>query len=480
VDAYLVAAGFALFGQYVWVIRLVQMVLYCLVVGTTILIANHISRRPYAGLLAGLFMALPTVNVLLYTTVSLGGYNEALLVGNLLILLAFRIKEGLSVPEDRQKTLIELFFWGLFSGLGIWANGLTLVYIIPTAFYIFGGYLSSLSVENEGRSLMFFGPRLLLTIAGMLLGSFPYWVYGIQNGWAHLFNELFGSAVSVESGKFLAQTLAHVINFSALGLPVLFGIRPPWEVRWLIFPLIPFVLAFWGWVFFRVIRLLRQKIITASLPILLGWISLLLILAFVFTPFGVDPSGRYFLPIYVMMAITAGIVCVHRYSFNPMWGVIIILVFHILSTLQCAVKDPPALTTQFYAPTIIDHQYDQALIKFLVEEEENFGYSNYWVSYPIAFLSEEMLIYVPRLPYHLDMRYTERDDRYEPYDDIVNDSGRVAYITTNNPELDIFLQNAFDDKEIDYQEKLIGDYHIFYALSETVRPQDLGLGITRE
>jgi hypothetical protein len=480
VDAYLVAAGFALLGQQVWVIRLVQVVLYGMVVGTTIYIAYRISRRSYSALIAGLFMALPTVNVMLYTTVSLGGYNEALLVGNILIILVIRIKEELGVPEKRRNSLIALFFWGLFSGLGIWANGLSIVYIIPTALYILWGFMASPSVKIDRISLKFVMPRLLIIITGVLLGSFPYWLYGIQNGWGSLFHELFGSAVSVESGSLLTQSLAHLINFLALGLPVLFGIRPPWEVRWLVFPLIPFVVAFWGWVLYRVVQLVRNKSIDSSIPILLGGISFLLIMAFIFTPFGVDPSGRYFIPVNVILVVMVGIAVGYRGRFNPVWGVVVILVFHVLTTFQCAFKDPPALTTQFYSPTIIRHEYDQALIRFLEDEGESFGYSNYWVSYPIAFLSEEELIFVPRLPYHVDMRYTERDDRYLPYDNMVQNADRVAYITTNNPLLDDFLEASFQEKDIDYQEQFIGDYHVFYALSEIVRPEDLGLGTTSE
>ena len=39
---------------------------------------------------------------------------------------------------------------------------------------------------------------------------------------------------------------------------------------------------------------------------------------------------------------------------------------------------------------------------FLEAEGLERGYSNYWVSYRIAFLSGERLIFVPRLPYKAD------------------------------------------------------------------------------
>jgi hypothetical protein len=58
----------------------------------------------------------------------------------------------------------------------------------------------------------------------------------------------------------------------------------------------------------------------------------------------------------------------------------------------------------------------------------------------------------------------------------VQDSSRVAYITTNHPELDLYLRDAFADLEVEYSEVRIGDYQVFYALSRRVSPEEIGLG----
>lgn len=93
-----------------------------------------------------------------------------------------------------------------------------------------------------------------------------------------------------------------------------------------------------------------------------------------------------------------------------------------------------------------------------------------------SFSSHERLIYIPRLPYHADLRYTPRDDRYAPYDQVVETSKKVAYITTNNPALDKKLASELMKAEVTYSEKMIGDYHIYYHLSRDIRPDELGLG----
>ena len=143
--------------------------------------------------------------------------------------------------------------------------------------------------------------------------------------------------------------------------------------------------------------------------------------------------------------------------------------------MVCA-RASEGFTTQIDEVTQIDHQYDSDLIEFLRSEGEYRGYTNYWVSYPLAFLSDELLIYIPRLPYHQDLRYTSRDDRYPPYGRLLDEAMRIAYITTNNPELDDRLRSGLLDLGVSWKETKIGDYQIYYHLSRVIAPEEIGLG----
>ena len=42
------------------------------------------------------------------------------------------------------------------------------------------------------------------------------------------------------------------------------------------------------------------------------------------------------------------------------------------------------------------------LMDFLRAQGETCGYTNYWVEYPLAFASQDELIFTARLPYHAD------------------------------------------------------------------------------
>jgi hypothetical protein len=189
------------------------------------------------------------------------------------------------------------------------------------------------------------------------------------------------------------------------------------------------------------------------------------------------------LPISVVMALFAAQAV---WFWRERWGnavaiiIGLVLIFNLWGTIQTVDNTPPGVTTQFDAVTQIDHGYDQELIDFLRTQGEAFGYTNYWVAYPLAFLSSEELIFIPKLPYHPDMRYTSRDDRYEPYQKEVDQAFQAAYITTNNPLLDDHLRTGFDNLGLEWKEKVIGDYQVYYGLSEKVTPEQIGLGEDQE
>lgn len=473
-DAYLVAAGFGLFGQQVWVIRLVQGLLYLGVIATTALIARVALDSWKIGLIAALLLAFPAVNTVLYTTASLGGYGEAMLIGNLILLLSFWIVRR-GIPQAHRNLMWAWLGWGFLAGCGLWANGLTLVYSAPAGLYLI---LNGLKRVESRQWLVWVG----IALAGFAVGALPWWIYAGSRGPAVLVRELFGEAVSVEGDPWILRTANHLLSYVLLGVPALLGFRPPWNVQWLALPLLPLALIFWMGVIAYLERCTRAKQPNRAEFGVLAGVMGVTTTGFLFTSFGIDPSGRYFLPFVVPLALGAAgmILSVTRFKAQPFLMVLLVLAFHVWGTLQCAVRYPPGLTTQFYEPSIIDHRYDGELVRFLRQEGETRGYTNYWVAYPLAFLSGEDLIFIPRLPYQIDLRYTPRDDRYAPYTDLVAQSERTAYITMRNPDLDAYLVEQFTKLGVTWREQQIGDYHIYYHLSQPVRPQQIGLGEVRK
>ena len=465
-DAALVALGFMLFGSEVFVIRMVQILLYLGTILLTVSLSARIFRSQLAGLVSGLLLAAPAVNVTLYTTVSLGGYGEALLIGALLLFLAIQIDEA---PDN---TLYYLL-WGLFSGLGIWAFGLTIAYILPTSFMVVRSLMKS-------RRSSWWVLGAMIFLAG-IIGALPIIIWAGENGVSVLVQEFFGAAIAIDVGANFLSTLAkHIQSFFLFGITVTLGFRPPWTTEPIALLLVPLALVFWVLVFIQIFRRLRDDSLHRASYWMVAGVMGVVILVFVLTPFGFDPSGRYFLPIYVTLAIFAGdFFAQPTFRINAGFRALIlaaVVAFNLWSNLEAALQYPPGITTQFDAVTRIDHRYDEQLVEFLSKHGETRGYSNYWVSYPLAFESDETLIYIPRLPYHLDFRYTDRDDRYEPYQVLVDESEHVAYITTFHPDLDRSIRASFRELGVMWDEEKIGDYQIFYNLSRLVRPEEIGEG----
>lgn len=464
-DPALVAASFAVFGEHVLVIRLLQTLLYALTVFTGTLLAWRLLRSRTAAIVTGLLLAVPTVNVTLYTTVSIGGYGEALLLGQTLLLITLQIR-------DRPRQWLYAL-WGLVAGVAFWTFGLTLVYILPAA-CLLAWRPATRGPGAAGRA------GWALAAAGLLIGMAPWLGWAIIHSPGTLISELLGSAIAGASPSSLPQAwLEHLRNLLLLGGSVTLGFRPPWEARWLALPLLPFVLAIWACVFLHAVTILRRRAGARSGLWMIAGVALTTVVGFVLTPFGADPSGRYFLPLALPLAIFLGSLAA---DLLPRLGrpavaslVLLVAAYNLGSTLECVRRNPPGLTTQFDPVARVNTQGYQELIDFLETHGETTGYSNYWVAYPLAFLSEERLVFVPRLPYHQDFRYTARDNRYPPYDALVAASSRAAYITTHHPALDAHLRAAFTRLGVRYSEATVAGFQVFYGLSDRVAPEKLGL-----
>jgi len=477
-DAWLVAIGFWLFGQSVWVIRMIQGTLYLALMLTTYKLGTLALGSSRIGIAALWFLAIPNVIVTLYTTVSLGGYGEGLLIGSLNLIVGFQIANRLHNKDNIEPW--RWLLWGLLTGLGLWVFGISLIFSASMGVYLLINLWKINPQINRFFSCRKTWKAVFSAGLGALIGAAPWWWFAIQNGFYVLINELGGSAVSVEKGSWFLRSLKHLGSLILFGSTAAFGMRPSWEIRWLAMPLLPVALAFWiGVLIFIVIRLKPGNPNREGAAVL-GGSMLILSLGFIMTSFGVDPSGRYFVPLVIPLALFAGemLVVLERRIGRWAWGLLgIIVIFHCWGTWQSANRYPPGITTQFDTVAQVDVRYLDDLIHFLNEQGETFGYTNYWVSYPLAFISEEKMIYIPRLPYHEDLGYSPRDDRYEPYSSLVESADRVAYITSHNPVLDDYLRSAFRRNEISWREHQVGDYLVFYELSDLIRPEEIGLGL---
>ncbi len=462
-DAIWVSLFFRLFGATVISLRAAQTVLWIALLFSVFFLAREVFNSARAGWIALAFLAFPPVNLLLYSTVTLGGYLEALIIGVWTVILAHQIRRGHHAP------MLQFFLLGLWTGFGLWVFGFSLLFSLPAClFALWWGVVRTADCRQRL-------PRTAVFAAGLLIGAVPWWLFALQYGFHTLLLELGGSAIAVEQGGWLSGTLTHLFSFFFLGLPAALGFRPPWSADWLVLPLIPFVLIAWVWMLWRD----RNHPGRAGRVLLYAPLGLLL-LVFVFTPFGVDPSGRYFLPFCILLPVLAGGVFIHlagRKRNLFLAGMALILIFQAAGIFQAEKLSADGFTTQFAPHTGIDQARMGEVQQFLLAHGETRGYTTYWVSYPLAFLSDEALIFTPRLPYHQDFRYTSRDDRYQPYQRALADAETTALVTYQFPALDARIRELLRGKQITWQEESIADYRIFYDLSARIETEDLNFPV---
>ncbi len=470
-DAWLIAIGFRLLGESVLTIRVVQSALYLVFVATTYLVAWMFSRRLTIAFAAGLIVAVPSTLVALYTTATLGGYNETLVLGNLLLLLAY------TAAHERQPVLWRWALMGLVAGLGWWSHALIVIYAVPIGLYVI--YRTFQSGGSARRWQV-----LVIALIAFFVGSAPWWIYTLQHEWTPL-RFLLPAALRGESVSAAVEEvslLLRLIGLFLLGLPSVMGMRFPWLPDYFapliaIVVLMVYIAAFYTiWPLSK--RNASQPDISPLLPgtraILLGMVGMMGLL-FLVSGFSNDPSGRYFLPLVVPFAVMLAVLVdriisgSNKYLYRLVGiGIALMIIGYQAAGQITAARETVGLTTQFHLQTHIPNTYDTALINWLDQQGISRGYTHYWIAFRFAFLSKEQLQLSAALPYKSDLTYTPVFERIPAYRAAVDSSDRVAYITANVPEVEQGLEAWFRQENITYQTAQVGVFRIYYDFSPVI------------
>lgn len=448
-DAWLIAGLFRLFGPNVVWIRAVQALLYSLFMFSSWMLARELFPGRDMGRWLVALAAVPPVLVTLYTTATLGGYGELLVLGNLCFLLgirAFRHPDG-------------VWTWsllGLAAGLGFWTMGSIVVYLIPL------GLLYILRLERK-RAWLTGG---LMTLVGFLIGSAPWWFYNWTHGGAAL--------AELVTYEHLPSTFGQrLLGFVILGVPALLGMRPPWSGEFIPLPLLFVATLLYSAVVMHLLVRFRERGSSLNLGarLLVGQ-AVVFVLSFWVSGFGIDSTGRYMLPLYLPLLIACAYLLQRAWRWRRAAALVGLSGFILINgwgTAEAALS-PSRITTQFDPISSFDNRHDRALIEFLEEQGVDTGYTNYWVAYRIAFLTAEDIQLSPELPYKRDLRFTVGDIRMPEYKRRADASDEIVYVTTLHPELNRRLRRAFEARGVEFQEVEIGPYHVFHDFSRPVRP----------
>lgn len=503
-DAILAAGGFTLLGESVHTIRIVQLALYLLSLVAAYRLALELTRSARIAGMALLLLAIPTTLGALYTTISLGGYNELVLLGNLILLVGWQVTAG-----GRR----EVWRWGvlgLAAGVGWWVNG-----AIVTPCAVVGLLALRYFSVRQWRAYALAG-------AAFVIGSAPWWLYNLRHDWAAL--DFLTGGFDPAPGVERISPAESLIGLLLLGLPALYGLRAPWAAGFDVTPgLVAAALVYLVLLVDLIARRISRRAghphlnafdlsptsaaasgcapplhhvekgvrgganaakkqgetLSAS-----AWVWLVFgVFAILFTLSSFsDATGRYLMPVWVPAAIGLAI------GLDRLWrasaagwmaaagALAILLAFQAGSVIRAARTDT-GLTPQLVERLRTPADYDTALIAFLEHEGYTRGYASYWTSFRIMFRAHESIILDTALPYD-EKGFRPGNDRYPPYGDRVAQADRVVWITQNFPDLDAEIARRLAAAGIDYRVRDFGPYRV-YEFAAHIAPADLGLSSER-
>lgn len=93
----------------------------------------------------------------------------------------------------------------------------------------------------------------------------------------------------------------------------------------------------------------------------------------------------------------------------PFAIIALVVGYQAAGQVTAATTNPPGLTTQFDLISHIPNDHDAELLAFLDENQLQNGYTNYWVSFRLAYLSNERMQYRAALPYKEDLSYNPNE-----------------------------------------------------------------------
>lgn len=174
-DAYIAAAFFAVMGSTTLALFLSMLPLVVAFLAAAYALARA-AFGPPAALLTLAYLALGPAFALLRETATIGGYQETLLLGAVLVLLVYARLRGAPplARDDRSTTLRALATYaliGLLAGLGIWSDQL----ILPFVAAAFAALIIGRWREASGW------PGLALLL-GLVVGCWPFLIYNLQTG----------------------------------------------------------------------------------------------------------------------------------------------------------------------------------------------------------------------------------------------------------------------------------------------------------
>jgi Dolichyl-phosphate-mannose-protein mannosyltransferase len=404
-EPHLTAVVFSVLGMTRWTYRLSLMLFLAALLLVVYAIGRRYLGRPQALIAAG-YLALPPFFFLLKGLTSDGAYDSLAILGGAITFAALRLDEEV---EKNGHPRLWFLLLGVFAGLAWWVHPLSAYFFLAVAVWF-------LVVNPRVLRRLRDYPAFLV---GFLLGSLPWWIENLRNGWLSLKTH---EAATLP----LREAILQFFRFFTVGVPALFGGRSFYSaaqnfpgaslVAWTIFGIVAAATVV------RIVRGgVRWKRSTDSSPetsetptlllLLLLLVSMQVVTSFSDRTYRADP--RFLFPAYVPFSLLFGYWTV-RLGRKFGWKIaasagLAVAAFHAVGLARTEGQEHWS-TTGSLAP----------LVRALEERGLHDVYTGYWTAYRLAFESEERI--------RPGIFGIEAADRYPEYTRAVDRSASPAVV----------------------------------------------------
>jgi hypothetical protein len=387
IEPFFTAALFLTMGPTSLALKVAPLILFCVFLVVHYHVALLVSCQRTA-ILATTLAGISPAFLSIWSMKSRGGYMALLLLGTLSLFSAVKIlQEGYS---GRCALLL-----GLAMGLAWWTHFLAIFYIVPI--------LVVLLLKDENR---FFSRHGCLTVAGLLLGSLPFWIYNAAHSWVSL----------AFAARRQTDLIADLRGFFGTAIPIFLGARRNWN-RGDLFPFSGvLVLA----IFLVCCAILVKRWFGGYRPQEMCGRHLLLVFVLM-SPVLFSASGfawfvnepRYLISLYSAIYILILMAC---RTVKLQWGLaVFLLLINLGGTFLVKLEDYNGYTNV---------ESNDALITFLKEHQVRAAYAPYWIAYRLTFETGETIICTPPIGDAV---------RYHPYLEILKSAASPAFIRLSVP-----------------------------------------------
>jgi hypothetical protein len=384
----LVSWSFLFLGIGRWSLHLIPSIFSILFILSIYQLGREFYNRKI-GLLSMLLAAIPLFSFGYYSSLVYGGYIETLWLGNIILLIAYRLAVQKKIPS-----FSSLFFLGLLWGVAWWTYPISVVYLISSFCFLL--FFKRELIRNG---------KVLIPTFGFFLGSLPFWIWNIihrfpfwafsrsrenpnyflrLNNFYYRFMEVFNASLR-EEPSFMAYLMASLFLVSLLSL--LIGRKG-----------------------------LREKFPSSRGSILLLLFFLSFCFFYIGSRFSEQNALRYLLPLYSILPITLAFLCyniktVSRYVYGVLTVVLLLLNIYHQSSLIQFLKDHSIR----YQKQL---QVEKSFFSFLKQEKIAYAYApEYWSAAELTFNAQEHPIFTQ--PFH---------DRYPLYTLLADASSNQAFV----------------------------------------------------